>query len=92
MAEKRLSNFSDPSSFDFKLPSTPFVHVTLAILNKPGSFFTSEEGNGFIISGWKIHMSSAVFCGKVLSTQVHQVFLACPNKYSRKATIINLAM
>ena len=49
-----------------------YVHVTLANLNKPGSFFTSDEGNGFVMSGWKVAMGSAVFCGKVLGTQVQQ--------------------
>ncbi|CBY16377.1 unnamed protein product, partial [Oikopleura dioica] len=46
-----------------------YVHVTLANLVKPGSFFTSDEGNGFVMSGWRVPMGSAVFCGKVLGTQ-----------------------
>lgn len=52
-----------------KLPQT-FVHVTLAMLGKPGSFFTSNEGNGFVLAGSKITMGTAVFCGKVLGTKV----------------------
>ncbi|CBY15406.1 unnamed protein product [Oikopleura dioica] len=46
-----------------------YVHVTLANLNKPDSFFTSDVGNGFLIYGWQIAMGAAVFCGKVLGTK-----------------------
>ena len=50
-----------------------FVHVTLANLNKPNSFITTEKGNGFLISGWKILMGTAVFCGKVLAAKVNKI-------------------
>jgi hypothetical protein len=46
------------------------VHVTLATLNNPGAFSTSNGINGFIMAGWKVPMTSAVFCGKVLGTKV----------------------
>jgi hypothetical protein len=49
------------------------VHITIATLNKPGSFFTSDEGNGFIMSGWRVPMATAVFCGKVLETKVNRL-------------------
>jgi hypothetical protein len=47
-----------------------YVHVTIANLNKPGSFVTSNRGNGFTVSGWKVLMEKAVFIGKVLGTKV----------------------
>ena len=48
-----------------------YVHVTLASLNKPNSFFKNDiDGSGLIISGWKVPMASAVFCGRVLGTKV----------------------
>ena len=46
------------------------VHVTIATLNKPGSFFTSDTGHGFVMFGHRIAMGSAVFSGKVLDTKV----------------------
>ena len=46
------------------------VHVTLATLNKPEAFSASNGINGFIMAGWKVPMTSAVFCGKVLDTKV----------------------
>ena len=54
--------------------SQTYVHVTLANLNKPNSFFTSDKGNGFVVSGWQIPMAIAVFCGRVLGTLVKHAF------------------
>jgi hypothetical protein len=47
-----------------------YVHVTLAVLNRPDAFFTNDNGNGFTMGNIKIPMHTAVFCGKVLATKV----------------------
>jgi len=49
------------------------VAVTIASLNKPGAYFANDNvtmsHSGLVISGWKIEIGHAVFCGRVLETK-----------------------
>jgi hypothetical protein len=58
------------------------VAVTIASLNKPGAYFANDNvtmsHSGLVISGWKIEIGHAVFCGRVLETKV--IFLVATSK------------
>jgi hypothetical protein len=52
-------------------PTETIVPVTLATLNKKGAFFSGHDGNGFVVNGWRLKITVAVFCGKVLDIKVN---------------------